>query len=328
MKKFKSILCGALAFVAGSVALSACGVKTKTQEPTQQEQQQQEAVETKTIISLAEAKEIIVKALAIEDNQLQTQSTKGMMLHAASAEEGNRDIFEKMGRFTADELTTSISITTKEEIMKVHNNIEAVYHNQHFETCLQTHSYFEYVYSGNVRNRYAGNSTGYFVDNNEYVLNEYTSGDQVHCNENITADSELMGYKTLFSDETFDKVYDSNVIKENNKDGYSITLHGGFWEFYMLVNFSTEEEIENLKSALVDCPEVVRDTTCFKVVVNFDSNHEIFNVIVDAICVQPYHDGLGNVIDYLSVHSSITATKTNTELKEPEWVTEYKKTHA
>ena len=122
----------ALAFVAGSVALSACGVKTEPQtDPTEQTA----VVGSKTTISLAEAERLIVSALSIDNNQLQTQSTRGMVLHAADASEGNRDIFEKLGNFTFDERNYDNEVNDPMNENGLHHfSGQAIYNEQKFKT--------------------------------------------------------------------------------------------------------------------------------------------------------------------------------------------------
>ena len=65
MKKLKSILCITFAFILTAIILCACGINNN---------KQTQKVGTKTTISLAEAKQLIVSALAIDNNQLQSKS--------------------------------------------------------------------------------------------------------------------------------------------------------------------------------------------------------------------------------------------------------------
>lgn len=200
MKKFKSILCGALAFMAGSVALSACGVKTEPQtDPTEQTA----VVGTKTTISLAEAKKIIVKALAINDN-FQTQSLSTMALQTASANEGNRDIFQKLGRFNANDYEYEIDINTNEKLSESRGVIKAIYQNG-FQTFLSDYDvlFKKYVVNGDCYTK--SKSRG------------------VEHKSNVDVKGELSGYQALFDDKAFDIIYGDTAIKEIKQNGYSIT---------------------------------------------------------------------------------------------------------
>ena len=308
MKKFKSILCGALAFVAGSVALSACGVKTEPQtDPTEQTA----VVGSKTIISLAEAKKIIVKALAINDNS-QTQSLSTMALQTASAEEGNRDIMEKLGRFNASSYCKHTDVETDIEI--IDESLENI----------------EMFYQGKVKiallkdsKRYYSGSILYSLDNDNMV--------QIETRDDYN--TQLSSVRALFKDEAFDKIYDENATKETNQNGYSITLTGDLegwirytWLLYGHDDKTSDEEyekmiddaVEQYKEGIKDLPQETIDKCYFNLTVNIDSNNDVVSAAVNLKWI---HD---DMFEYIF----LTLTKTNEPITEPEWVTEYKQAHA
>jgi len=292
MKKLKSILCGALAFVAGSLVLSACGVKTNPNEnPTQQEEQQQQetAVGTKTTISLAEAKRIIVNALAIDNNQLQTQSTRGMVLHAADVSEGNRDIFEKMGNFTFDERDYDNEVNDPMNENGLHHFTgQATYNGHEFKTAL--------IKDGNGQEVYCSNSESlYFTGDVATIKAERGYG---------VASNFIMYqmYQSLFADEAFDSVYDDTATKEINKDGYSITLTGDF-----------EKWMSYLGSSVEEC-----DVNYFNVTVNVDGNNDVISAIVE-FQIKSIENNQHRICTSL-----MTFTKTNEPITEPDWVAKYK----
>ncbi|MCQ2382978.1 MAG: hypothetical protein MJ060_04100 [Clostridia bacterium] len=300
MKKFKSILCGALAFVAGSVVLSACGAKTEPNEtPTQQQEQQQEiTVGAKTIIPLSEAKAIILRALAIEDNQLQTQSTRGMVLHATDASEGNRDILEKLGNFTFDErdYDNEINDDPMNEDGLHHFSGQATYDGHEFKTAL--------IKEGNGQEVYYSNSESLrFFGDVATIKPEPGYGEA----------GNFIIYQSLFDDEAFDNIYDDTATKETNKDGYSITLTGDF------------EKWSYLGSPLEEC-----DVNYFNVTVNIDGNNDVINAVVSFQF--KYKETIstkeGTTTQNKITTSTMTFTKTNKPITEPDWVTEYKQAHA
>ena len=316
MKKFKSILCGAMAFVAGSVVLSACGAKTEPNEtPTQQQEQQQEqqqsTVGTKTLISLAEAKEIIVKALAINDNS-QTQSLSTMTLRTASANEGNRDIMEKLGRFNASCYCKRTDVETDKEI--IDESLENI----------------EMFYQGKVKIALLKDSKRYYSGSTLYSLDNDNMVDETPCDDYNT---QLSSVRALFKDEAFDKIYDENATKETNQNGYSITLTGDLegWIRYTWVLWGhddsiTDEEFEKMiddaveqyKEGIKDLPQETIDKCYFNLTINIDSNNNVIGAIVNVKQIS------NNQFESIS----ITLTKTNEPITEPDWVTEYKQAHA
>ena len=312
MKKFKSILCGALAFVAGSVALSACGAKTKTEEPIQQEQQQEITVGTKTTISLAEAERIIVKALAIDNNQLQTQSTRGMVLHAADASEGNRDILEKLGRFVCNIESINTSINPS-QIIKYNNYYQACYKNNNFQSCL---------FNSKINGVF--DMQGYY-EHKCYIKRDTGIQELGTITDDNNVNTQFSIIKTLFADEAFDSVYDDKATKETNKDGYSITLTGDYKSAarYLFIALFSKLENANFESYWESYQEQIKDYSeyfdkChFDVTVNVDGNNGVVSATADL--TQIVDDG-----NHTLQNTIITLTKTNESIVEPDWVTEYK----
>lgn len=275
-----------MAFVAGSVVLSACGAKTNPNEnPTQQEEQQQQetAVGTKTTISLAEAERLIVSALAIDNNQLQTQSTRGKVLHAADASEGNRDIFEKLGNFTFDERDYDNEVNDPMNENGLHYfNGQATYNGYGFKTAL--------IKDGNGQEVYYSNGESlYFTGDIATIKPESGFG----------VASNFIIYQSLFADDAFDSIYDDTATKEINKDGYSITLTGDFIKYMSYL----------LGSPLEEC-----DANYFNVTVNVDGNNDVINAVAS------FQFTNQNRI----TTSTMTFTKTNKPITEPTWVTEYR----
>lgn len=289
MKKFKSILCGALAFLAGSVALSACGVKTEPQtDPTEQTA----VVGTKTTISLAEAERLIVSALAIDNNQLQTQSTRGKVLHAADASEGNRDVFEKLGNFTFDELQYNHRDNDDKLHDVNHFNGQAIYSNSNYKTVFATRDADWESYP--IHEFYYNNGQGL----------DFTGDiDNIRQNNNFDNFCSFTMYKSLFDNETFDSVYDNTATKEINQEGYSITLSGDYKKWLLSIGVN---------------PENYANSNYFTVIVNVDSNNDVISATVDF--KGEYNNGQQCIIFFIA----LKFTKTNDPITEPTWVTEYK----
>lgn len=307
MKKLKSILCGALAFVAGSLVLSACGAKTEPNKtPEQQQEQQQSTVGTKTTISLAEAKRIIVNALAINNNQLQTQSTKGMRLYAASAEEGNRDTFEKLGKFDIYDYQYSTNPETDEKLSESLVIGKAIYHNG-FQTCSMN---FDDIVEK------------YWVNGEYFEL--YGS---VRYDSNIKFNENFGSYQELFEEEAFDRVYDDTATKEINKDGYSITLTGDLKSFFIYSDIQHGYTIDEAEADWESYQEYIKDYSeyfdkChFNVIVNIDGNNDVISASVD-IAFFTISNGVINMTKELVVFTR----EPNLIITEPEWVTNYKLT--
>lgn len=316
MKKFKSILCGALAFVAGSVALSACGVKTEPQtDPTEQTA----VVGTKTTISLAEAERIIVNALAIDNNQLQTQSTRGMVLHAADASEGNRDIMKKLGKFTLTQNFTVVDMNGNETQKNHMNGIINYNQDCQFESGLM-------------------NETNTFSNGSYTIKNIYLSGSHCYKQEgssknepsvDIVKDFDAQSYSAallaVFSDEAFDKVYDKYATKEITENGYSLTLHGEMRQYYYLLAVMWGQDVSNFdedwKSQEAELKEYYTDeqiNAChIDLIIYLNNKDEIVSADIDYV-------DLGNLC---VTNCLLTITKTNEPITEPNWVTEYRRTN-
>ena len=281
-----------MAFVAGSVVLSACGAKTEPNEtPTQQQEQQQSMVGTKTIISLAEAERLIVSALAIDNNQLQTQSTNSMRVFAASANEGNRDVLEKLCLF-------NYHISMDESDIE---SGDVFYKNGNFKRCLRT-----LTWEDKEQVEY------YDEDGNCYTkYRDHTS----HEDGNYGNDY-LCYLQILFADEAFDRIYDDNATKETNQDGYSITLSGKFnkfmyYQFLVSCNGNEAKAKEELEEFQQDSNN---DVDTFDVTININNSNDVIDASV--------------FMKGVSREAKVVVAKTNTPVVEPEWVTEYKRTHA
>ena len=293
MKKFKSILCGAMAFVAGSVVLSACGAKTNPNEnPTQQEEQQQQetAVGTKTTISLAEAKKLIVSALAI-DNKLSTQSTNGIRVYAADASEGNRDVYEKLGKFSINQHSCYTNPKTNEKLSEYSSIGIATYHNG-FQTFLMD--------EGDVKI--------YWVNGEFFEL--YGN---VDYSTNTEFKESFGGYQELFEDEAFDIIY-KGATKETLKDGYSITLNGDLKGF---INY-LHQDWNYYQELIKDYLEYL-DKCYFNVTVNVDGNNDVISAVVDLVMLVSSNKN----IELLKQLITFTG-EPNLTITEPTWVTEYK----
>jgi len=307
MKKLKSILCIIFAFILTAIVLCACGINNK----------ENQKVGTKTMISLTEAKQLIVSALAINNNQLQTQSTNGMRVFAASANEGNRDIMEKLGRFSYNEYITETDIETAQEVGNTYVIAEMLYESE-IKKCL-------------MENNWDTKPIIDYFDSDNHIC--YTYDDEKEDDEKISSrtysDEELninrFAYvRALFKDEAFDSIYDDTATKEINQNGYSITLTGDLkgwirYTYFLWGDYAvTDEEIDSMyNESIKDLPQETIDKCYFNLTVNIDSNNDVVSAAVNVKYIQS-----GKFICM-----SVTLTKTNAPIVEPDWVTEYKNSH-
>ena len=286
MKKLKSILCITFAFILTAIVLCACGINNK----------ENNRVGTKTTISLAEAERIIVKALAIDNNQLQTQSTRGMVLQAADASEGNRDIFEKLGRFDISQYTYWMNAETNEEQSNFSFTGKALYHNG-FEICWM--------------NKSIHGPERYWTNGEQFGLTDPINYKTTEFSEEFTC------YQELFEEETFDSIYNDKATKEINKDGYSITLHGDLKSYMLYLHQDWELYQEFIK----DYSEYF-DKCHFDVTVTVDGNNDAISATVDLVMIDKIDEN-GTV----GLQSNLLRfIKTNEPITEPEWVRNYKLT--
>ena len=304
MKKFKSILCGALAFVAGSLVLSACGAKTEQQETPAE---QTETISTKTMISLAEAKKIIIHALAIEedDGKLHTQAVD---------ETGNRDVMEKMGKFTWKESLVNTRFETNETGKKVYEQNSEGIANYKENIALGRLDYGSFDFS----ERYVANNIHY----DRYNGNDLSVG---HLdNFGVT-----MVSADYFTDAAFANLYKNEVIKETVEGGYNLTFSASIKSAY-LWTFKKDMSPDECDEAWLryeeylntHCTQSQLDQCRFNVIVNFNSDNEIVGMMSDW---GVFEDSSQYNYDFVELSEyKIIMNKTDKEIVEPEWVTEYK----
>ena len=222
MKKLKSVLCLALFLVFGAVMFVGCGPKNET--PKNQ-----------TTITLAESKEIIVNALALDDTQV--------MAMEDVLQEGNRDLLEKFGKFSvnaSENLHTTMDVRPGDQFASmalsyVNINGNYIYENNDFV------KYLTDIEIGVLGERRYVSSKEYLSDKTLYSFYdkyEIEPGQYVD-NKVISQEYQDMrgfGYGDtlgqvliqlidgLFTDKAFDSVYESDVIKTTNEDSYTLTL--------------------------------------------------------------------------------------------------------
>ncbi len=291
MKKLKSFLCGVLAFLAGSVVLSACD-GTKLEDVTQQEQSEQQAeidpgerqdpeipVEpnepTTTIISLAEAKEIITAAVGDNFNatmgklfiRLDINGSSGINLYSQYNESG--------------------------VLMRVLLHYDDDYP-------METKDW-------------------YLADGVQYG-NDVESGVRA---EELPAGWIGIDLSVLFTNGF--TVYHEQVQKNTNNDGFTLTLHTD-WEssIYLdkLINGYSDEywreygdEVIKQEQERVSYPRGGAD-----LLLMFDNNGGIVNgkLVWNGSSEEMAKTLVGGY--YFE--------KTDIEIVEPDWVTEYKSTHS
>ena len=307
MKKLKSILCITFAFILTAIVLCACGINNN----------KGNQVGTKTTISLAEAKRIIVNALAIDNNQLQTQSTRGMVLHAADVSEGNRDIFEKLGEFTWTETMINTVIESNEKDGLFCNGI--IKYNKGVTEALIT--------EGNIPENTRRDN--YIFDNIVHTI-EYEFRNNEKLNIESIPDAQYLenrrfaAVKDYFTDDAFAILYEDDVIKETTKTNYSLTFNTTLKDAYLWTSHKSSLESEKEAAWLryknyieANCSELI-DACHFNVIVNFNENNEIVSIISDVVILQDlseYSDASTELAEY-----KIVITKTSQPITKPDWI--------
>ncbi|MCM1404267.1 MAG: hypothetical protein NC133_02060 [Prevotella sp.] len=302
MKKFRLFLCLVCVLVVG-LTFGACG--------TPQKDTNEQPGPLQTTITLAEAKEIIVNALAIESLQMHTM--------AATDGQGNRDLLEKMGKFTLDEVRTDVDVDTQKTFYKSRSNGIYQYHNYTFENFYSNDLSADYEYNPGEYEfeYYATDGQGYKKQNNRVAkINENIF--EAYCTDRFAM------VKALFYDEAFSSVYGNEAIKVSHDNGYSLTLQGDFKGFQFYWYILSGMDPDNFDSLWLpyekECQErytqEVIDACHLKVTINFDNQDNIIGAVADAVALSP---GDYNVqTSYL-----FTFTKTDAEIEQPQWLTDY-----
>lgn len=294
MKKFKSILCMALMLVVGCVAFVGCGPKKEDNPPP--------AIET--TITLAEAKTMIVNALAIDEPQAQVMT----YALADTTEQGNRDFWAK---YHNAELVVSTLANNSESwnatcVIYKNNNITK------FHSSEQNGS--TKIYSPN-KDEYKV----YYFNNGQGKIETYTSISEIKNSSLISVFDETIIFplRTLFKDNAFNKFYDNSVNKSSTQTKDVFTLSIDYKEIFKFENNISDEEWEATSQHYYEMMGISLDEMCSKYVSTLAveiSNNNITQIQFNSKGVSY------NGENEFPVEYSVVLTTLNSEFTAPNWV--------
>lgn len=294
MKKLKSFLCLALMFIAGSMMLVACGPNNDNPPAD---------TPTTTTITLAEAKQTIVNALAIDNTQVQTLS---VALANDSTDTGNRNLFNKISLWSYTSESTGVGVDTNSTINVTSLQVGTCeYANGQFSKGLmKITSNQAYMSEYNI---YIENGTGYMKF--EEMINTVPM-------ENSNSYIDILA--CAFEDYYFENAYDSTVNKTTTNSGYSLTLKMDILKFSEIANISYMDE-----SFINALTQELKDFQSVSITIEFDNNNQIVgaNIGYSIIVKQPTIDMTS--YEYIKTTANCHIVKTDTRTTTPQWVTDY-----
>ena len=312
MKKLKSLLIIMLCFCLTS--LVACGKKPPEKKDS--------TPPTTTTITLAEAEEIIVDALAIENGAAPVSFVSD------TSDYGNRNVFKKMENFKIN-----IAGTFEDTEYYQNYNGQFKYENDKYTKVIlesdvlsvgNTESQQLNGYSSNGNNLYTYNQS----TNEKVSYNDYETGIRSSLFNEVNSYvfmCELLFTNVLFSDMSFGHLYNSDLVtKTTNENGFSITLDIDVCAFGYIFEgtrwgepFEFDEQEFQAYCAMVEefGEEYLISITNFKI--NFNNSNEIESIIWTFNNKESFS---GN--QYIQTHYNVKLEKLSTEISAPDWFDE------
>lgn len=251
---------------------------------------------TTTTISLSEAKTIIVNALEIEEPQTQVLT----YTLNEQAENGNRDIFEKLGLFTYSEKAVAIEYETGQDLSNQFTQISGQYSYKNSE-------YVKYLAS-------LGDSELFYLTNG---IRYYNDGSTTQTVQSTFIDEYNIILCNAFNNELFDNAYQQDVEKETLSSGYTLTLNADYKKF---VSSLYGEDYSSYDSLI---PAELKDWSKVSIIITFDNNDQITKAVLNINSISPYQTSVNSEMHYVKVSGVITVEKYAGEITEPQWVTDY-----
>lgn len=301
MNKLKSFLCGLLTFMVCAVLFVGCGAGQPT-EPTPTPPTPPTI--TTTTISLAEAKAIILNALALDEQG---------SVAPQSVQAGNRDFLEKLGKFTftSDEYLWDVDKKVIDQEYHSCGNFE--YANYDFVSYYLCDSEFDQP-----------TSEVCLADGTVYVNNLKTGLIREQNKEAIDWANILNCFLT---EESFNYVYKDEVQKVTTDAGFSLSLIGDIKGYMQILALLTDgpvgEDFDQLWESYSKMLEerysqAIIDECHLLVQINFDKNENIIGADAEMFGLSPQPDGK-NIQNQESFH----VVKTDEEFTQPQWLTDY-----
>lgn len=285
MKKLKSLFCLALMFIAASMMLVGCEPNNHTNGTPSTENP------TTTTITLAEAKQTIVNALAINESEIQQ-----LRIHtlATSSNSQNRNIFIKLN---------AAEISLKNDDVSFGGIVQRNFLGNWTKYSLCYNENYGY-YDGNLV--YFKGSSGNF--NTLSFEETYFS--------TLLQSMDCLYIDLLFLDDAFTNIYGNTVNKNFDKESYSFTMDIDMSKYVDYV--MTICEIKGLPTKGLfgdgEYRQRNKDEGSVELIINFDNNHNILglNLTINSLAS-----------DMLLHESKININKYHQEITEPQWVIDW-----
>ena len=279
-----------------------------------------------SIISLVDAKNIIINALAIDD----AESTP--TLPNSQAKIDNRDIFVKFGK-SAISLFSDIGYPGDGSVINASASIRQAQIS--FLTDKTSGELDKYLIEGSIFDGAFGEpvySTALEYLDGEFVYSNYDGViNRVDYTGNITEGvlfnyaSQLLIYETIFSDSAFDSIYQQQVEREDFEEGFSLTLDTNIYEYFIFMleynytimgmpNFDQSAFEEILGETMIN---MIKNEGSATLTITFDNNGDIVSLNMKMNMFTQIND------DIIPNNSVVTIEKYTGDITEPQWVTEY-----
>ncbi len=175
------------------------------------------------------------------------------------------------------------------------------------------------------------------MDNNiVYILNKDTNSvteqnapsTQTPSYSFTNSQAYMFVIRALFTDKSFDSVYDEDVTKTTTDTGYTLKLtldvEGYMRLMYMSMGIS-DDQIESMlnaqRAALDNMPQYLKDYTDISVLISFENDNIKETKMVNNIGA--YSVTSENQISYYKNDSTLIVSQYTEAIIQPQWVTDY-----
>lgn len=296
MKKLRSIFCVALLLLAGTMMFVGCGPNTNNQ----------------TTITLAEAKTIIVNALAIDETEIKACTNWSDLFEDQQEYYPFPGQSSNPGQSTNDEIKdNNRNLLEKLEVVQIElTQANKTVNNQPLDS--QTLNGL-YSYSNGTFNKYAATIEDTDVSQTKTTISQYVNGASIFVKNG----------ETIFSsteDDTTVGNWASQVLQQSNMifDTYCNELILMFTDTYFN-SFYAQDVTKNTTENGFTLTLTSTTYGSSKVIVNFDSSSNILGATLDMSTTIP---GQG------TTNATMIVNKYSGEITEPQWVTEFKATNS
>lgn len=317
MKKLRSLFIIMLCFC--MTTLVACGKNTNFDDnPSIPDAP---STPTTSTITITEAKEIIVNALAINETTTVSYASN------SSAQTSNRDIYEKLGKFkltyNENEESTNNSTLFNADMSYKNGKINKI--SSTLTKTADTPNTTPYVsineddstgivdspllYRNITEKLYSTDcNTYYYFNQTANTKKKITQIDFDNLSYSIIY---LSSFQTIFTDSAFESLFNVSVTKTQTTNGYSLTLTTSLKNFLIYNDEMTEDDYNSWYA--IDSNKNIADSFTSSYIINFE-NDNIVSVTISMSCYD-----LEEPTSMHKINSTTTLTKLTDEITAPDW---------